>query len=110
MEKMRGEMRQMGQCLQAGIMATPRAATNELGGSATAVRPAMEAGEVIINGETEMCKTRHEVTTNEKVKETRIMEKEKLEEQWARIIEMGKKIDEKRKEEWERGVETRKEF
>ena len=32
MEKMRGEMRQMGQCLQAGIMATPRAGTNELGG------------------------------------------------------------------------------
>ena len=32
MEKMRGEMGQMGQCLQAGIMATPRAETNELGG------------------------------------------------------------------------------
>ena len=32
MEEMRGEMRQMGQCLQAGIMATPRAGTNELGG------------------------------------------------------------------------------
>ena len=31
MEEMRGEMRQMGQCLQAGIMATPRAGTNELG-------------------------------------------------------------------------------
>ena len=29
-------MRQMGQCLQAGIMATPRAATNELKGSAPA--------------------------------------------------------------------------
>ena len=32
MREMRGEMRQMGQCLQAGKMATPRAATNELGG------------------------------------------------------------------------------
>ena len=45
MEKMRGEMWQMGQCLQAGKMATPRAGTSELGGSATAVRPAVEAGE-----------------------------------------------------------------
>ena len=36
MEEMWGEMRQMGQCLQAGIMATPRAATNELEGSAQA--------------------------------------------------------------------------
>ena len=44
-KKMRGEMRQMGQCLQAGKMATPRAGTSELGGSATAVRPAVEAGE-----------------------------------------------------------------
>ena len=56
---MRGEMQNMGQGLQAGIeailcdetrtageiMATPRAGTNELGGSATAVRPAREAGE-----------------------------------------------------------------
>ena len=33
---LRGEMRQMGQCLQAGKMATPRAATNELEGSAPA--------------------------------------------------------------------------
>jgi len=48
MKEMRGEMRQMGQCLQAGIMAAPRAGTNELGGSATAVRPAVEAGERII--------------------------------------------------------------
>ena len=31
-QTLRGEMRQMGQCLQAGIMATPRAGTNELGG------------------------------------------------------------------------------
>ena len=33
---MRGEMQQMGRGLQAGIMATPRAATNELKGSAPA--------------------------------------------------------------------------
>ena len=33
---MRDEMRQVGQCLQAGKMATPRAATNELKGSAPA--------------------------------------------------------------------------
>ena len=45
MKKMRGEMQQVGRCLQAGIMATPRAGANELKGSATAVRPAMEAGE-----------------------------------------------------------------
>ena len=32
MKKMRGEMRQVGQCLQAGTMALPRAPTNELGG------------------------------------------------------------------------------
>ena len=42
---LRGEMRQVGQCLQAGKTATPRAGTNELKGSATAVRPAVEAGE-----------------------------------------------------------------
>ena len=42
---MRGEMRQVGQCLQAGKMATPRAGSNELGGSAMAVRPAVAAGE-----------------------------------------------------------------
>ena len=35
-QTMRGETRQMGQCLQAGIMATPRAATSELKGSAPA--------------------------------------------------------------------------
>ena len=33
---LRGETRQVGQCLQTGIMATPRAATNELEGSAPA--------------------------------------------------------------------------
>ena len=45
MRILRGETQSVGQCLQAGIMATPRAGTNELGGSATAVRPAVEAGE-----------------------------------------------------------------
>ena len=59
MREMRGEMQKMGHGLQVGIMAlaydemwtaggkmaTPRAETNELGGSATAVRPAVEAGE-----------------------------------------------------------------
>ena len=93
-QTMRGEM---GQCLQAGITATPRAGTNELKGSATAVRPALEAGEekVIrgtcwarrekvtetvtqrekLMGVTETCtrETRHEVTewteTREKVVE-----------------------------------------
>ena len=39
MQTLQGEMRQMGQCLQAGIMAPPRAGPNELRGSATAVRP-----------------------------------------------------------------------
>ena len=58
MEEMRGEMQNMGRGLQAGIMAmardetqtagimaTPRAGTSELGGSAMAVRPAVAAGE-----------------------------------------------------------------
>ena len=101
MEEMRGEMRQMGQCLQAGIMGAPRAGTNELRGSATAVRPTVEAGEekVIqetcwarvvtekvtervtqrekLNGVTEMCETRH-VETTERIKctETREIEGE----------------------------------
>ena len=83
-------MQQVGRCLQAGIMATPRAGANELRGSATAVRPAMEAGEdeliretcwarVVtkevtvtqrekVNGVTETC-TRH-VETREIIKET----------------------------------------
>ena len=34
MKTMRGEMQNMGRCLQAGTMATPRAGTNELKGSA----------------------------------------------------------------------------
>ena len=59
MKEMRGEMQQIGQCLQAGIkaivcsetrtagdkMATPHAGKSELGGSATAVRPPVAAGE-----------------------------------------------------------------
>ena len=60
MEEGRGEMQKMGHGLQAGIMAfasdemwtagrkkmaTPHAGTNELGGSATAVRAAVAAGE-----------------------------------------------------------------
>jgi len=58
-QSLRGEMQRMGldlqvgqgalkeelKCLQAGIMAMPRAGGNELRGSATAVTPAMEAGE-----------------------------------------------------------------
>ena len=100
MEKMRGEMRQVGRCLQAGIMATPRAGANELRGSATAVRPAMEAGEDSLiwgtcrtrsvkvteevtvtqreklNGVTETCEMRHEVTTSELTTETREIEGE----------------------------------
>ena len=59
MREMRGEMQNMGRSLQAGMkaitcsetqtarkkMATPCAGTNELKGSATAVRPAVDAGE-----------------------------------------------------------------
>ena len=58
MEKMRGEMRQVGRCLQAGIMATPRAGSNELEGSAP-------AGEDRVSRETYW--TRHEVTRMEKL-------------------------------------------
>ena len=36
MREMRGEMRQVGQCLQTGKMATPRAGSSELRGSAPA--------------------------------------------------------------------------
>ena len=53
MRAMRGEMRQVGQCLQADKMVTPRAATNELKGSAP-------AGEDRVSRET--CWTSHEVT------------------------------------------------
>ena len=84
MRTQRGEMQQIGRGLQAGtagikaraldetrtaecIMAAPRAGANELRGSATAVRPAIKTCEVVINGETETCKTRHEVTEREKV-------------------------------------------
>ena len=78
MKEMRGEMWQMGQCLQAGIMATPRAATNELEGSAPAGEDKVIRetcwGRVVteevtvtqrgkLKGVTETCETRHEVTT-----------------------------------------------
>ena len=65
MEKTRGEMRQVGRCLQAGKMATPRAGTSELRGSATAVGPAVAAGEDRTIRET--CRTRHEVTEEKKL-------------------------------------------
>ena len=58
MKEMRGEMRQVGQCLQAGIMATPCAGSNELKGSAP-------AGEDRVIRET--CRTRHEVTQRKKL-------------------------------------------
>ena len=65
-QTLRGEMQRMGldlqkgqgalkeelKCLQAGKMAPPRAGTNELRGSATAVRPAVGAGEEKIIRET----------------------------------------------------------
>uniref|UniRef100_A0A8C4Q386 Uncharacterized protein n=1 Tax=Eptatretus burgeri TaxID=7764 RepID=A0A8C4Q386_EPTBU len=59
MKELRGEMQQIGRSLQAGMKATtveikmamPRVGANELGGSATVVRPAVEAGkEKIIRG------------------------------------------------------------
>ena len=56
--ELRGEMRQVGQCLQAGKRATPSAATNELKGSA----PAGEDREI-----RETCWTRHEVTEEKKL-------------------------------------------
>ena len=73
---LRGEMQRIGRGLQAGTarmlaitgelkMATPRAGTNELGGSATAVRPAVEAGEDRVIRET--CWAR---VVTEKVTET----------------------------------------
>ena len=65
---LRGEMRRVGQCLQVGIMAPPRAGANEQRGSATAVRPAVEAGEEKVIRET--CRTRLvrvTVTQREKV-------------------------------------------
>ena len=85
------------------VMATARAGTNELGGSATAVRPAVGAGEDSLirgtcwtrsvkvteevtvtvreklNGVTETCETRHEVTTTERIKYIETREIEKIE-------------------------------
>jgi len=103
MEEMRGETQSMGIGLKKSLdklknemkkeISTTRAGANELRGSATAVRPALEAGEdrliretcrtrlvkvtervterEKLNGETETCETRHEVTTAELVIETR---------------------------------------
>ena len=78
MKTMRGEMRQVGRCLQADKMATPRIATNELEGSAPAgedrvsretCRVTEKVTETVterekINGVTETCtrETRREVT------------------------------------------------
>jgi len=85
MRTQRGETQSLGLDLQAGQkasmaiardeartvecrMAAPRGGDSEpTRGSATAVRPAIKTGEVVINGETETCKTRHEVTEREKV-------------------------------------------
>ena len=84
MEEMRGEMQQMGRGLQAGIeailcdetrtageiMATPRVGTNELGLSATAVRPAVAAGEDRVIRETcwaRSAKVTETVTQGEKL-------------------------------------------
>ena len=60
MRTQRGETRQMGQCLQTGKMATPRVGADKLGGSATAVRPAVPAGEDRVIRET--CRVTEKVT------------------------------------------------
>ena len=82
MREMRGEMQNMGRGLQAGIMAmardetqtagimaTPRAGKSELRGSATAVRPAVGAGEDRVIRETcwaRSVKVTEEVTVTER--------------------------------------------
>uniref|UniRef100_A0A8C4PWU0 Uncharacterized protein n=1 Tax=Eptatretus burgeri TaxID=7764 RepID=A0A8C4PWU0_EPTBU len=106
MKELRGETQNMGRSLQARmkaiigecVMAMPRVGANELGGGATVVRPAVEAGEDKIiremcwarvvtekvtvtereklNGVTKTCETRHEVTTQEIIVETREIEGE----------------------------------
>ena len=62
----------MGQWLHAGIMAALRAETNELGGSATAVKPAVAAGEDRVIRET--CWARRVEVT----KTVTVTEREKL--------------------------------
>ena len=76
MREKRGEMRQVGQCLQAGKMATPRVATNELEGSAPAgedrvIRETCRVTEKVtetvtvrekLNGVTETCTAGRQVT------------------------------------------------
>uniref|UniRef100_A0A8C4PX57 Uncharacterized protein n=1 Tax=Eptatretus burgeri TaxID=7764 RepID=A0A8C4PX57_EPTBU len=115
MEKMRGEMQNMGRRRQAGTarmlaitgelkLATPRVGANELGGSATVVRPTVKAGEgkmirgtcwarsvevteevtvterEELNGVAEVCGMRNEVTTKEiKIVETREITREETE-------------------------------
>ena len=83
-KEMRGEMRQVGQCLQADTMAPPRAATSELKGSAPAgedrviretCRVTEEAKVTVtrrkkLNGVTETCTARREVTELTKTRET----------------------------------------
>ena len=86
MRALRGEMRQMGHGLQAGIMATPRAGSSELKGSAPAgedrvIRETcwarrVEVTETVtgrekVNGVTETCtsETRREVTELTKTRE-----------------------------------------
>ena len=77
MQTQRGEMQSMGLSLQAsmkGIMAAPRGGPTEPTRSVQCVWPVMETGkvgttsDVLIDGETETCRVRHEGTT-EKTKE-----------------------------------------
>ena len=89
MRTLRGETWQVGQCLQAGIMATPHAATNELEGSAPAgedrviletcwassVRVTEEVTVTVrekLNGVTETC-TREIIKETMEITETREM-------------------------------------
>ena len=85
MKEMREEMRQVGQCLQAGRMAPPRSTTSELRGSAPAgadrvsretCRVTEKVTETVtrekLYGVTETCETRHVETTQRiKCTETR---------------------------------------
>ena len=77
MKETRDEMRRVGQCLQAGKMATPRAATNELKGSAQAgedrvSRETCRVTETVtetLNGVTETCtrETRRQLTETREI-------------------------------------------
>ena len=98
MRALRGETRQVGQCLQADKMATPRAATNELEGSAPAGEDRViretcwarreKVTETVtvrekLNGVTETCtrETRHQVT--------------ELTETWETVVERLHGVEEK---------------